>query len=136
MRLVLDSNVIVAAFAARGICSALFEYCIENHEVVLCREMLEEIDRALVRKVGAPRSVAQEVLEYLRAHAQEVVPAAVAADVCRDKRDLPVLGAAVAGGCQCLVTGDADLLAVGKHAGIEILSPRAFWDKMRRGERK
>jgi uncharacterized protein len=136
MRLVLDSNVIVAAFAARGICSALFEYCIENHEVVLCEEMLEEIDRALVRKVRVPRSVAREVLEYLRDHAQEVVAAAVPADVCRDKRDLPVLGAAVAGGCRCIVTGDADLLAVGRHAGIEILSPRAFWEKMRRGEKK
>lgn len=34
MKLVLDSNVIVAAFATRGLCGSLFEYCLESHEVI------------------------------------------------------------------------------------------------------
>jgi len=28
----------------------LFEHCIENHEVVVCAEILAEVERTLVRK--------------------------------------------------------------------------------------
>ena len=136
MRVVLDSNVIVAAFATRGICSALFEYCVENHEVVLCKEMLEEIEGALVRNVGVPRAVVRDVLAYLRDHAETVTPSGVDAEVCRDKKDLPVLGAAVGAGCMYIITGDADLLAVGGYRGVQIVSPRAYWEKMKREKHK
>ncbi len=43
MRLVLDSNVIIAVFATRGLCHALFEYCLENHKVIVCEEILAEL---------------------------------------------------------------------------------------------
>jgi putative PIN family toxin of toxin-antitoxin system len=131
MRLVLDSNVIVAAFAARGICAVLFEYCVENHEVVLCAEILEEVERALVRKVGLPRAVARDILVYLRREAELATPAAIDAEVCRDKDDAPVLGAAIAGGCSYIITGDADLLSIGRHEGVHIVSPREFWERMK-----
>jgi len=31
MKIVLDANVIVAAFAARGLCEAVFELCLSCH---------------------------------------------------------------------------------------------------------
>lgn len=71
MRVVLDSDVLVAAFAAHGICSAMLEYCVENHEVVLCEVILAEFEKALVRKVGMPRSVARDAVRYLRDEAAE-----------------------------------------------------------------
>ena len=135
MRVVLDSNVIVAAFAARGICSALFEYCVENHEVVLCAEMLAEVERALVQKVRVPRPVVRDILGYLRREARLVSPLEIDSPVCRDKSDLPVLGAAAAAGCEYIITGDADLLSVGKHEQVSIVSPRAFWERMKREKR-
>lgn len=58
-----------------------------------------------------------------------VAPAAVAAEACRDPNDLPVLGTAIAGGAQVLVTGDKDLLVLNKFQGILILSPRGFYDR-------
>lgn len=133
MRLVLDSNVIVAAFAARGICSPLFEYCVENHEVVLCGEMLREIEIALLRKIGVPRAVVREVLAYLGDRTEKVSAEPVDPRVRKDKSDLPVLGAAVAAGCDYIVTGDADLLSVAKHERVEIVTPRTFWERMRKG---
>ena len=132
MRVVLDSNVIVAAFAARGICSALFEYCVENVEVVLCEEMLREIEKALVGKVGVPPVVAREVVVYLTEVAEIVTPAEVDPAACKDKGDLPVLGAAVAAKCDYIITGDAELLAPKKYEGVEIVSPREFWEKARK----
>lgn len=40
---------------------------------------------------------------------------------------LPILGAAVGGKCDCLITGDKDLLARRKFRGVAILSPNDFW---------
>jgi putative PIN family toxin of toxin-antitoxin system len=134
MRVVLDSNVVVAGFAARGICSALFEYCIENHEVVVCAEILAETERALLRKVRVPRGVVRDVVAYLGSEAEVVVPAEVEPGACRDQSDLAVLGAAVAGQCKYVITGDADLLVLGAYAKVEIVSPRAFWERVKRGK--
>jgi putative PIN family toxin of toxin-antitoxin system len=134
MKVVLDSNVIVAAFAARGICCALFEYCVENHEVVFCAEILQEVERALVRKVGLPKAVARDVLQYLRGEAELVHPIEIDPLVCRDKDDAPILGAAAAAGCSYLITGDEDLLSIGRHEGVRIVSPRTFWETMKRGK--
>ena len=36
MKVVLDANVIVAAFASRGLCEAILELCLSEHEIILC----------------------------------------------------------------------------------------------------
>ena len=134
MRVVLDANVVVAAFATRGICSALFEYCVENDEIVLCDAIITEIERALVKKVGVPKATAAEVVAYLRANVETLEPEILNAGVCRDKSDLPVLGVARTGGCKYIITGDRDLLSLGEWSGIGIVTPRMYWQKTRRGK--
>ena len=136
MRVVLDSNVIVAAFATRGICSALFEYCIENDEVVLCDEIVAEVERVLTKKVGVPKPVVHDIVLYLKAHTEAFRPQPVASTACRDKSDLPVLGVALSGSCGHIVTGDTDLLSIGEWAGVKIISPRKYWQQVRRGKPK
>jgi predicted nucleic acid-binding protein len=49
----------------------------------------------------------------------------------RDKDDLPILAAAIAAGAEVLVTGDKELLDLGHIEGLEIISPRQFWEKLR-----
>ena len=49
----------------------------------------------------------------------------------RDPDDAWVLAAAVAGGAELLITGDADLLTVANQSPIPVLSPRAFWERLR-----
>jgi predicted nucleic acid-binding protein len=41
-----------------------------------------------------------------------------------------VLGTAVAGGGELLVTGDAELLALGSFEGIPIVTPRQRYDRL------
>ena len=51
MRLVLDANVLIAAFVARGVCAELLEYCVREHEPVTSVAILEEVRRNLVAKI-------------------------------------------------------------------------------------
>ena len=45
MKIVLDENVIIAAFAARGLCESVMEVCLSGHEIVLSNGLLDEIPR-------------------------------------------------------------------------------------------
>ncbi len=47
MRVVLDSSIIIAAFASRGLCSSLFELCIEKHEVIISEQILRIVSKNL-----------------------------------------------------------------------------------------
>ena len=62
----------------------------------------------------------------MRSFSIVVTPDVVAKDACRDINDLPVLGTAIAGGADVLVTGDKDLLILHPFQNIAILSPREF----------
>ena len=131
MRVVLDTNVLLAAFAARGLCEAVLEVCLEDHEIVLSEHILKELRRHLEHKLKLPASRAAEIVSLLQETGTLVKPARVPATACRDRGDLAILGTALAGGANCLVTGDKDLLALGEFESVPILSPRKFYDGLR-----
>ena len=136
MKVVLDANVLVAAFAASGLCSDLVEICFSNHQVILSRAILRETNHHLVHKAGVPQSIAKNIEDYLTSVCQIAVPLPVPDDACRDKTDLMILGTAVAGNADVIITGDLDLLVLRQFKSIKILSPRMFWDlETKRGER-
>ena len=56
-----------------------------------------------------------------------VKPVALDTAVCRDRDDDNVLAAAIAGNCDCIVTGDKDLLALQRFGDMAMLSPADFW---------
>lgn len=131
MRVVLDANVIVAAFAARGLCESILELCLSDHELVLSEHLLTEVQRHLSGKLRLPAAVTRDIIGLLRQHARVTEPADVARGACRDPDDLPVLGVAVAAEADCIVTGDKDLLVLGQFRGVAVYSPRAFADTLR-----
>ena len=132
MRIVLDANVVLAAFAARGLCESLFELCLANHEILLSEPLLDEILRNLAKKVKLDQQTIADIERLLRENGLLLEPAAVAADACRDANDLHVLGLAKAGKADYLVTGDDDLLVVKRFERCRVVTPRQFWSVMHR----
>jgi putative PIN family toxin of toxin-antitoxin system len=130
MRIVLDTNVVVAAFAARGLCEALFEFCLGSHEILLSEPLLEEIRRNLIKKVKLERQTALNIERLLRENGSLLEPVAVAPDACRDADDLHILGLAKAGKADYLITGDNDLLVLKRFGRCRIVAPRQFWSLM------
>lgn len=126
MRLVLDTNVLIAAFIARGSCAELFEHCARHHVLVTSDFILAELREQLVGKFKFSRVEVSEVVMLLLSRMLVVQPANLSARVCRDPDDDEIIATAVAGNCECIITGDKDLLVVKRFSGIEILSPRDF----------
>lgn len=77
------------------------------------------------------RLQAAVVADTLRRNGEVVVPMDVPGDAVGDVDDLPVLGTAVAGRADCLITGDKQLLELSDYQGILILSPRQFYEGLR-----
>ena len=135
MKVVLDTNVIVAAFAARGLCAAVFQLCLTKYRIVLSEYILSEVAEGLANKIRLPHVTVQEIIQFLREHAQMVTPEAIEESICEDEQDLPIIGTALSGNAHFLITGDKDLLSLQKYKSIEILSPREFWERVKEGDK-
>ncbi|MHB1156994.1 MAG: putative toxin-antitoxin system toxin component, PIN family [Phycisphaerales bacterium] len=131
MRVVIDTNVLLAGVAAHGLCEALLLLCYRDHEVVLSEYILHEFSRHYRGKFKAPADQVTFVTDTLRSQSEIVIPANVSRDAFQDADDLPVLGTALAGRVKCILTGDHALLALGRFQSIDILSPRAFYERIR-----
>ncbi len=126
MRVVLDTNVLVAAFVARGICTDVFERVIADHELVLSPHILDEFDRVMTSKLGFDHTRVERALALFRRVGRVVTPEPLEEPVCRDRDDDAVLALAHSSGASCLVTGDDDLLILKSFEQIPIISLRAF----------
>ena len=126
MRIVLDTNVLIAGFIARGVCHQLLEHCISHHDLVISEFILNEVREKLVGKFKYTSEVAGEVINLLRSRMEFATPASLDKPVCRDADDDNILATAVAGNCECIITGDKDLLMLKQFQGIDILSPSDF----------
>ncbi len=126
MRIVLDANVVVAAFAGRGLCESILEVCLSEHEILLGEVLLAEISRNLARKVKLPPPITARIEALLRENGIVIQPAEVNRTACRDPGDLHVLGLAQAGQADFVITGDNDLLVLKEYGACRIVSPRDF----------
>lgn len=127
MRLVFDTNVLLAAYLTRGVCHELFLHCERSHEIVTSDLLLREFESKLLRKLKLPPTKAAAAVAQIRSAAEIVNPQPLEAPVCRDPDDDWVLATALAGSCDCILTGDKDLLVLTAFAGIPIVAPGAFW---------
>lgn len=125
MIVVLDTNVIVAALVAKGLCHEIVVRALSSCTVVTSAALLDELELTLRRKFTlGPAALA--FLEHLRLRVRIVEPAPLGVRVSRDADDDVVLATAVAAGAALIVSGDEDLLVIGRHDGIDIVSPRDF----------
>lgn len=131
MKVFVDTNVLVAAYATRGLCSDLLRLLLAQHELVVSRQVLDELERALRGKIGLPEALIDEILATLAAYLFETEPGLHSPVTLRDSDDEAILAAALASGAAALVTGDADLLEGAPRSPIPIHTPRALWLQLR-----
>lgn len=132
MRVFLDTNVLASALATRGLCADILRDVIGSDELIISDPLLDELHRILRKKFSLPEPLVEEMLAFLQRdtiHSQigDMLDIGI-----KDKDDIIVLSSAVNGKAEFFVTGDKEVLSLGKVGRMEILSPRAFWDKTRK----
>ena len=125
MRVVFDTNVIVAGIVAEGLCREIVEEHIPDHITILSNRLWNELVEKLKTKFDLDANDLPLLGLYQRLSVW-VEPVKLAAPICRDPDDDWVLATALAGKARAIVTGDDDLLVLRRHRGIRILSPRKF----------
>ncbi len=131
MKVFLDTNVLVSAFVARGLCADLVRYVLAEHQLLTGEVNLVELRRTLRDKLGASAEQIEGVESQLRDQTIVPKPAARLAVRVRDTDDEWVLASAVASGADMLVTGDRALLAIAPASPVPVLTPREAWTQLR-----
>jgi putative PIN family toxin of toxin-antitoxin system len=125
VKLVVDTNVLVAGLAGEGLCRDIVKRRLPACELFTSRALLDELAERLREKF----SLDPEELPLLKIYAEEatvVKPKPLAKPVCRDSDDDEVLATAIAAEAEITLTGDKDLLVLKEFQGIKIFSPRRF----------
>jgi len=126
MKVLLDTNVLIAAFITHGLCSDILEHCIRQHKLITSEFILNEFQEHLICKFKYDKAEAREAIELVRLKAEVVIPVVLENQVCRDPDDDIILGTAIAGSVTCIITGDKDLLVLKRFDSVDIVSPAEF----------
>jgi putative PIN family toxin of toxin-antitoxin system len=133
MKIFLDTNVLVSAFTARGLCADLLEIILADHQLIIAEVVLKELERVLIEKLNVPQGQVSKTIIFLRKHHVEPTPEKPSEVKVRDEDDRWVLESALRAEADVLVTGYKDLLTVSKSImDLKIISPRGFWELLRK----
>lgn len=130
MRIFLDTNVLASSIATRGLCAELVESIIDEHQLLTCEPVLEELERVLAGKFRLPDSMIRTFIGLLRSEGTIIGTQERPTIKFKDAGDIPILACAVVSGADAFVTGDKDLLELGAVENLAILSPRQIWEKL------
>jgi putative PIN family toxin of toxin-antitoxin system len=129
VRIVLDTNVVLSGLLWGGTPYRLLEAIRQHPGIRLYTSppLLEELAEVLMRPSPTKRmaligKTAQSVMADYIQIVEYVEPIDTPAVVTRDPDDDHVLAAAVAAQADAIVSGDDDLLSLGAHQGIPILT--------------
>jgi putative PIN family toxin of toxin-antitoxin system len=127
VKLLLDTNVLVAALVARGTCHELLEHAVRQHTLISSQPLLDELRDVLERKFRQRPIDIDAAVQLFADTFTLVTPEALGPPACRDRDDDVVLATALAGECTAIITGDQDLLVLDPFRTIRVLPPLAFW---------
>lgn len=128
MRVFLDSHVLIAALATRGICADLLRSVLVEHQLLASKAVFRTLREVLIARLRLPRALADQVIPFLRERAEVCEPDSSVDRAVGGSRGGDIVGAAIEGRADVLVTCDPVLLPMDDRASIRITDPRGFWE--------
>ena len=127
MRVLLDSNVWLSILNfRRGFCRRLWWRMKKECDVFSGRPIVREVEEKLKLKFRRKAQHIARLAKYVAEHTAQIELSETPPKICRDADDDLILALAVNADCKFIITGDKDLLVLDGHAGIRIVTPRAF----------
>jgi putative PIN family toxin of toxin-antitoxin system len=131
VRVFFDTNVLVSAFLARGLCADLLRLVLSEHTLVFSEVVLAELRDVLSRKGRLPLEQIEAIEAFLRDQPMAPRPATTLQLGLVDADDEWVLASAVLAEADLFVTGDQGVLACSTPP-LPVFSPRGCWEQLRR----
>ena len=129
VRVVVDPNVLISLMIGKRIAELQPLFYDTGFKVVMDDLLLDELDRVSRRpkfRRYFPTEKVDELVYVLEQSAEIVVSATEIAPVSRDPSDDYLLSLCKRAKAHVLLTGDDDLLVLGKHGRTRIMNARAF----------
>lgn len=130
VRVFFDTNVLVSAFLARGLCADLLRLVLSEHTLVSSEVVLAELEAVLSRKGKLPAAQIAAITAFLRDQPIAPRPAHTLQLGLVDADDEWIVASALLAEAEVLVTGDQGVLAC-RAAPLPLLTPRGCWEFLR-----
>ena len=131
IRIVLDTNVFMSGVFWAGIPGKILDaWSLKKIKLIFSHEILNEYVRVgeiLMKKY--PNVSVSPFVEFVTIFGELHTPACLSKFISRDSDDDKFIAVALAAQCNCIVSGDSDLLSVDGCFGIKILKPADFVKK-------
>jgi uncharacterized protein len=128
MRLFFDTNVLVSAFAARGLCADLLRLALTHHTLLTGEVVIAELRDVLDRKLRLPPDRIEAIEAFLGELPVVPRPGQTLGLGLVDADDEWVVASAVLAQADSLISGDQGLLACSAPP-LPMLSPRQCWEQ-------
>ncbi len=129
VKVVLDTNILISALGFRGKPRKIFHLILQKRILAVTSPILLAEFQEVVNKKFPKLALRLESIEKKLKKNLQVVSPKVSIKASRDPDDNRVLEAAVEGDCDFIITGDQDLLELGKYKKIKILTAEEFLEE-------
>lgn len=127
MRIVLDSNIYIAALLAKGLASDILKLSEKGEiEIFTSEEILDEVKDKLVSKGKLEEIFVEQLLLELKNSIGIVKPKIRLNVVKEDVDDNKIIECAVESGANLIVSMDRHLIKLKSYKGIGIVHPKAL----------
>ena len=131
MRVVLDTSVLISGTLGLGPSHRCIRAAEAGlYEMISANEILEEFGRVLRDKFRHSVAEADELVQRIRATGVLVPLTGRGGWILADPSDDKLVEAALAAAADAIVTGDKDLLRLGRVGGIPVWTPRQLLDRL------
>jgi putative PIN family toxin of toxin-antitoxin system len=127
VKIVLDTNVIASGVYWKGSSFEIIQrWTTDQFQVFITGEILNEYKTILEKLDPVPtKPVAQHWIPFIFQNSV-LVTTKTSVKICRDPDDDKILDCALAAEAKYIVSGDKDLLSLGRFRSVEIITPPAF----------
>ena len=127
MRVVLDTNVLIAAALKGGLADQILRLATSRQlSLIISQEILEELSEKLLSKFTWKDREVSLYIETLKEISEIVSPSKKLDVISKDPDDNKILEAALEGRAELIVSIDQDLLKLKKYKDIGIIHPKTL----------
>ena len=131
IRFVLGTNIIVSSALGGALELILDKWAEDAFTVIVTSDILVEYFEVLNRpKFRLKQATIDRIIRYSYQFAEFVIPEERIQFIEADPKDDKFFDAAIAGGADYIISGDAHLLELKEFRGMPILSARVFLDRL------